>query len=152
MCGKKDARIPIGSEMSSLFINMCLNNTNPDLARLVRVTNANLMQQTVEDFCKLIRELDASGCFTSFLFKPKREDMFSAPQQRMTALSVRTKGIQRGGTQYNRGPPWLGPKRSGVCHYSGKAGHCARECSWNRHMSSHVCLNRKNIHNIRCIG
>ncbi len=42
MCGKKDDRIPIGSEMSSLFINTCLNNTNPDLARLVRVTTANL--------------------------------------------------------------------------------------------------------------
>ncbi len=40
--------------------------------------------------------------------------MFWAPQQRMTALSVRTKGIQRGGTQYNRGPPWLGPKRPAI--------------------------------------
>ncbi len=44
---------------------------NPDLARLVRVTTANLMQQTVEDFCKRICELDASGGFTSFLFNPK---------------------------------------------------------------------------------
>ncbi len=54
---------------------------NPDLARLVRVTTANLMQQTVKDFCKRIRELDASGGFTAFMFKPKQEVMFSAPQQ-----------------------------------------------------------------------
>ncbi len=52
---EEDARIPIGGELSSLFINTCLNNMNPDLARLVRVTTANLMQQTVEDFCKRIR-------------------------------------------------------------------------------------------------
>ncbi len=97
---EEDSHIPINGEMSSLFINKCLNNMNPYLARLVRVTTANLMQQTVEDFCKQIRELDASGGFTSFLFKPKQEVMFSAPQQRMTALSVCTKGTQRGGTQY----------------------------------------------------
>ncbi len=75
---EEDARIPINSEMSSLFINTSLNNMNQDLARLVRVTTANLMQQTVEDFCKQICELDASGCFTLFLFKLKEEVMFSA--------------------------------------------------------------------------
>ncbi len=101
---------------------------NPDLARLVHVTTANLMQQTVEDFCKRIRELDASGGFTSFMFKPKQEVMFSAPQQRMTAPSVYSKRIQRGGAQYNRGPPLGVPKISGVCHYCGKAGHWIREC------------------------
>ncbi len=46
----------------------------------------------------------------------------------MTALSVRTKGTQRGGAQYNRGPPRRGPKRSGVWYYCGKAGHWVREC------------------------
>ncbi len=105
------ARIPIGGDMFSLFINTCLNNMNPDLARLVHVTTANLMQQTVEDFCKQIRELDASGGFTSILFKPKQEVMFSAPQQRMIAVSVCPKGTRRGGAQYNRGPPRGGPKR-----------------------------------------
>ncbi len=83
MCAKKDARIPIGGEMSSPFINTCLNNMNLDLACLVHVTTANLKQQTVEIFCKLICELDASGGFTSILFKPKQEVMLSAPQQRM---------------------------------------------------------------------
>ncbi len=68
--------------MSSLFINTCLNNMNPDLARLVRITTANLMQQTVEDFCKRIRELDASGGFTSFMFKLKQEVKLSAPQHK----------------------------------------------------------------------
>ncbi len=29
----KDARIPIGGEMSSLFINTRLNNMNPDLTK-----------------------------------------------------------------------------------------------------------------------
>ncbi len=82
VCGKKDARIPIDGERSSLFINTCLNNMNPDLARLVRITTANLMQQTVEDFCKRIRELDASGGFTSFMFKLKQEVKFSAPQHK----------------------------------------------------------------------
>ncbi len=125
---EEDARIPIGGDMFSLFINTCLNNMNPDLARLVRVTTANLMQQTVEDFCKRIRELDASGGFTSFMFKPKQEVMFSAPQQRMTAPSVYSKRIQRGGAQYNRGPPLGVPKISGVCRYFGKAGHWIREC------------------------
>ncbi len=66
---------------------------NPDVMRLVRVTTANLMQQTV----------DASGGFTSFLFKPNQEVKFSAPQQRMTAVS--TNGTQRGGAQYSRSPP-----------------------------------------------
>ncbi len=61
-----------------MFINTCLNNMNPDVMRLVRVTTANLMQQTVEDFCKRICELDAFGGFTSFLFKPKQEVVFSA--------------------------------------------------------------------------
>ncbi len=46
----KDARIPMGGEISSLFINTCLNIMNPDLACLVLVTSANLMQQAVEDF------------------------------------------------------------------------------------------------------
>ncbi len=78
---------------------------NPDLARLVRVTTANLMQQAVEDFCKRIRELDASGGFTAFMFKSKQEVKFSAPQQRMTAVSVCTNGTQRGGAQYSRSPP-----------------------------------------------
>ncbi len=86
------------------------------------------MQQTVEDFCKRIHELDTSGGFTSFLFKPKHEVMFSAPQQRMTAVSVRTKWTQRGGAQYNLSPPRGSPKRARVCYYCGKAGHCAREC------------------------
>ncbi|XP_057188879.1 uncharacterized protein LOC130553765 [Triplophysa rosa] len=45
---EEDARIPVSGEMSSLFINTCLNNMNPDLAHLVRVTTANLMQQTVD--------------------------------------------------------------------------------------------------------
>ncbi len=83
------------------------------------------MLQTVEDFCKLIHELDASGGFTSFLFKPIQEVMLSAPQQEMAAVSVRTNGTQRGSAQYNRGPPRGGPKR---CRYCGKAGNCAREC------------------------
>ncbi len=77
---EEDARIPIGDEMSSLFINTCLNNMNPDVTCLVRVTTANLMQQTVEDFCKPICEIDASGGFTLFLYKPKQEVMLSAPQ------------------------------------------------------------------------
>ncbi len=89
---KEDGRIPIGGEMSSLFINMCLNNLNPDLARLVHVNTANLMQQTVEDFCKLIHELEASGDFTSFPFKQKQEIMLSALQQKIAAVSVCTKG------------------------------------------------------------
>ncbi len=38
--------------MSSPFIKTCLNNMNPDVTRLVCVTTANLLQQTVEDFCK----------------------------------------------------------------------------------------------------
>ncbi len=46
----------------------------------------------------------------------------------MAAVSVRTKETQRGGAQYNRGPLWGGPKRSRVCHYCGKTGHCARVC------------------------
>ncbi len=125
---EEDAPIPIGGDMSSRFINTCLNNMNLDLARLVRVTTANLMQQTVEDFCKRIRELDASGGFTAFMFKPKQEVMFSAPQQRITPPSVYSKRIQRGGAQYNRGPPLGVPKISGVCHYCGKAGHWIREC------------------------
>ncbi len=49
------------------------------------------------------------------MFKPKQEVMFSAPQQRMTAPSVYSKRIQRGGAQYNRGPPLGVPKISGVC-------------------------------------
>ncbi len=53
--------------------------------------------------------------------------MFSAPQKSVTAVSVHTKGTQRGGAQYNRGLPRARPKRSRVCHYCGKAGHCARE-------------------------
>ncbi len=52
--------------------------------------------------------------------------MLSAPQQRMTAVSVHTKGSQRAGAQYNWSPPQGGPKRSRVCHYCGKAGHCVR--------------------------
>ncbi len=91
--------------MSSLFINTCLNNMNPDVTRLVRVTTANLMQQTVEDFCKQICEWDASAGFTSFLFKPKQEVMFLSPQQRMTAVSVCTNGTQRGSTQYSQSTP-----------------------------------------------
>ncbi len=51
--------------------------------------------------------------------------MLLAPQQQMAALSVRTKGTQRGGDQYNRGLPQGGPKR---CYYCRKAGHCARQC------------------------
>ncbi len=54
--------------------------------------------------------------------------MFSAPQKSVTAVSVHTKGTQRGGAQYNRGLPRARPKRSRVCHYCGKAGYCAREC------------------------
>ncbi len=77
--------------MSSLFINGCLNNMNPDLARLFRVTTANLMQQTVEDFCKRIRELDASGGFTSFLFNPKTGSYVVSSSAQMAAVSVRTK-------------------------------------------------------------
>ncbi len=129
---EEDAHIPINGEMSSLFINTCLNNMNPDLARLIRVTTTNIMQQTFEDFCKQIRELDASGGFTSFLIKPKQEVMFSAPQQRMTAVSSLTKATQRGGAQYHRRPPLGGPKRSGVCHYCGMTGHWIRECQLNK--------------------
>ncbi len=67
--------------MSSRFINTCLNNMNPDLACLVRVTTVHLMQEPFEEFCTQIRELNASGDFTSFLFKPKQEIMLSTPQQ-----------------------------------------------------------------------
>ncbi len=85
------------------------------------------MQQTVEDFCKRIRELDTSGGFTLFLFKPKQEVMLSAPQQQMVAVSVRTKGTQSGGAQCNRAR--LGEVLKGPgCRYCGKVGHYAREC------------------------
>ncbi len=44
--------------------------------------SANSMQQTVEDFCKRICELDASSGFISFLFELKQEVMLSAPQHK----------------------------------------------------------------------
>ncbi len=47
----KTASACVGRKTLVFRINTCLNNMNPDLARLVRVTSANLMQQTVEDFC-----------------------------------------------------------------------------------------------------
>ncbi len=68
--------------MSSLFINTCLNNVNPDLTRLVRVMTANLMHQMLKIFAKRICELDSSGGFTSFLFKLKQEVKLSATQHK----------------------------------------------------------------------
>ncbi len=97
---------------------------NPDLTHLVCVTTANLMQQTVEDFCKQICELDTSGGFTSFLFKPKQEVMFSAPQQCLLCLCV-PKGPKGAALSIIRAR--LGEVLK-VCYYCGKAGHCAREC------------------------
>lgn len=85
----EDARIPMKGDLAPLFINTCLNNMQPDAARLIRITTANLLQIPVDDFCKRIRELDASGGFSAFLLKPTPETMLAASMQHMAPVSAR---------------------------------------------------------------
>lgn len=91
-----DTQIPTDGDMIPLFINTCLNSINSDLACLVCVTTFKLMEKTVNEFCKHICELDASGGFVSFSVKPKQESIicfsFNNPDE-LQVVDLKINGV-----------------------------------------------------------